>query len=91
MANDWYGPFKRIIRAIIFEDLAIYTAGLVASLSADCIYILPCFASSSSDAHPFRVGIGQLGVAVIFAALIIRKIAQLRYWTNDYSESRQDS
>lgn len=89
--NDFYGPLKRIVRAIVFEDLLIYTAGLVASLSADCIYFLPWFVAGANDIHPFRVGMGQLTLAFIFAALMIRKIAQLWNWSNDYSESGQDT
>jgi hypothetical protein len=87
--NDWSVPFKKIVRGFLFEDLVIYGAGLCFALLADVFRFALFIIGLSQDAHEFNVGLGQGIVALLFLGLMVRKIAQLRYWS--VSEDRQDS
>jgi len=74
--NKW-GDAKRFI----FEDIVLYSAVFVINTAYDPLFNLVHAMRLVATSRPVDLGIGQCVVAVAFGLLLMRKVAQWKYYS----------
>lgn len=65
-------------KIFVLEDICIYSLVLLVNFGADYLHNLICTSGFADQARPVSFGWGQIFVAVVFGALLSRKVRQMR-------------